>query len=155
MNERPAGLNIAAELTVEVGGATGTLTGDGRGLVFQTDRPEAFLSALPGAVQSAGSGWSAGRRLVGRLADQLQAEGRTLCVRGPGGYLLRLGTAGGSWWGRRLTGSTAVRPGSIRSMTSALWAMVSDSSGVRGAVASAAKLVRPSSISGRSRRQSR
>jgi len=153
MNERPAGLNIAAELTVEVGGATGTLTGDGRSLIFQTDRPEAFLSALPGAVQSAGSGWSVGRRIVGRLADQLQDEGLTLRICGPRGDLLRLGSAGGSWWGRRLTGSTAVRPGSIRSMTSALWAMVSDSSGVRGAVTTVAKLVRPSSISGRSRRR--
>ena len=104
-------LDVVADLTVDIDGVPGTLTGSGGRLVLETADPRALWSAVTRASLPAGVGRVDAARALGRLADGMREAGVRLEVRGPRGPLVALGDGVRSVTGRMTTGSSALRPG--------------------------------------------
>ena len=99
-------LNVVAHLDFEVevagqGVVHGTVSGSGRDLRLDVDRPEGF----------AGRGDA---RAVTVLAEGLADRGLTIRVMRGATHLITLGVARAPWWHRRATGSRHIRLGSLR-----------------------------------------
>ena len=113
----PAGrLAVTADFRMEVGGTTATVTGSGQHLVVRSPHPELLWAELNGAALPESVGRINGPRSVGRVAELLRQYGLDLDIEGPDGVLVRLGSGAHSWWGARLTGSSAVQLVSARSL---------------------------------------
>jgi hypothetical protein len=104
-------LEVQADLTVDIDGVPGTLTGSGGRLVLETADPRALWSAVTRASLPVGVGRVDAARALGRLADGMRDAGVRLEVRGPRGPLVALGDGVRSVTGRVTTGSSALRPG--------------------------------------------
>lgn len=104
-------LDVVADLTVDIDGVPGTLTGSGGQLVLETADPRALWSAVTRTSLPAGVGRVDTARALGRLADGMREAGVRLEVRGPRGRLVALGAGVRSVAGRVTTGSSALRPG--------------------------------------------
>ena len=109
-------LSITADLRLEVGGATATVTASGRHVTVRADSPVTLWSELNRAALPSSVGRVSGPRAVGRAAELLRDNGLDVQIEGPDGVLVRLGTGVHSGWGRSLTGSSAVQLVSWRSL---------------------------------------
>ena len=109
-------LAVRADLTLESGGLTARLTGDGTHLVLDASDPVALWRAAAGIPWPAGVTVRRGPGALGELAGVLAAQGLHLDVTGPRGRIAELGAGVSSPTGRVLTGSPAVRPGSVRTV---------------------------------------
>ncbi|MEI4281017.1 hypothetical protein [Klenkia terrae] len=109
-------LAVRADLTLESGGLTARLTGDGTRLVLDASDPVALWRAAAGIPCPAGVTVRRGPGALGELAGVLAAQGLHLDVTGPRGRIAELGAGVSSPTGRVLTGSPAVRPGSVRTV---------------------------------------
>ena len=97
-----AGLAVDADLRVELTTAAGEsttarVTGNGRQVRVEAQRPEVLLAAVD-------------RKDVGRVADLLTATGITVAVNGPHGPVVTLGAGTSDRLGRMVTGSGRVAP---------------------------------------------
>lgn len=95
-----AGLAVDADLRLELTVAAGVsttarITGHGRQVRVQADRPDVLLAAVD-------------RTDVGRAAELLAATGITVDVHGPHGPVATLGAGTANRFGRVLTGSRRV-----------------------------------------------
>jgi hypothetical protein len=74
------------------------------------------------AAAAAGTGGAGSTAPAGRaVADRLSRHGLTLTITGPGGPVVHLGEGAASWFGRAVTGSSAVQPGTVRSLAPLVW----------------------------------
>lgn len=109
-------LSITADLRMEVGGTTATVTASGGHVVVHADSPVTLWSELNQAALPSAVGRLSGPRAIGRAADLLRANGMDVRIEGPDGVLVRLGTGVHSAWSRSLFGSSAVQLVSVRSL---------------------------------------
>ncbi len=109
-------LAVRADLTLESDGLTARLTGDGTRLTLDASDPVALWRAAAGIPWPAGVTVRRGPGALGELAGALAAQGLHLDVTGPRGRVAELGAGVASPAGRLLTGSPAVRPGSVRTV---------------------------------------
>jgi hypothetical protein len=109
-------LVVRADLEVVVGDVTARLTGDGSQLTLAASDPLALWRAVAGTSWPAGVTLRAGRAALGELGDGLADRGLHVDVTGPHGRIAELGAGVASPVGRALTGSTAVRPGTPRTV---------------------------------------
>ncbi|MBO1753886.1 hypothetical protein [Allobranchiibius sp. CTAmp26] len=116
--ERPSSeaLSVTADLDVEIDGVFSHLAGDGRRLVLHSEHPQSTWSALTQASLPDSIGDVRGPRAIGRVARAMADAGVHLDVEGPRGVVVSLGDGERSVIGRVVTGSTAVRPRSARSL---------------------------------------
>ncbi len=126
-------LAVRADLTLESDGLTARLTGDGTRLTLDASDPVALWRAAAGIPWPAGVTVRRGPGALGELAGALAAQGLHLDITGPRGRVAELGAGVASPAGRLLTGSAAVRPGSV---------------GTVAATASAGLQVRPALVLG-------
>lgn len=110
--ESAATLAVDADLRLELTTAAGAssvvrVTGHGRRVRVDAERPEVFLTELD-------------RADVGRLADLLAAAGISVGVHGPRGPVATLGAGTSNRLGRFVTGSARVAP--ARGGALVLWA---------------------------------
>ena len=109
-------LSVRADLRLTVDGTDATVSGDGDRLVVTAEDPAALWDAVAGAVLPADVAGVGGVRSAGRAADALRAAGLRLEVRGPHGSVVQLGSGVRSGVGRVVAGSSAVSPGSARTV---------------------------------------
>ncbi|SDP34319.1 hypothetical protein SAMN05660199_03673 [Klenkia soli] len=109
-------LAVRADLTLQAGGTTARLTGDGADLVLASTDPIGLWRAVTDLPWPAGATARSGPRAVGELAGLLAAQGLHVDVTGPHGRVAELGAGVSSPLGRALTGSSAVRAGSARTV---------------------------------------
>ncbi len=117
MTQADRRLSVTADLRVEVGGSSATVTASGTGhVVVRADSPQTLWSELNRAALPSSVGRVSGPRAVGRMADLLRDNGLDVELEGPRGVLVRLGTGVHSALGRSVTGSSAVQVVSVRSL---------------------------------------
>lgn len=133
-------LEVVADLTLDVDGVPAVLIGSGDHLVLDAADPGALWSAVTRAALPAGVGRVDAARALGRLADGLREAGVRLDVRGPRGALVTLGAGVESATGRLSTGSSALRPGGVRTLGPLVLADLRDRRTVRIAALAAAGL---------------
>ncbi len=129
-------LDLDADLRLSVTSATGErtsgrLTGTGREVRLDVERPDVLFSAVNPAD-------------AGRFADALSAAGVTVRVFGPGGPAGVIGAGASSRLGRIVTGSPAVAPslsGAVRTVSSTARAALTRRPGASLAGAGIAVLV--------------
>jgi hypothetical protein len=97
-----AGLAVDADLRLELTTAAGAsttarVTGNGRQIRVEAQRPEVLLAAMD-------------RADVGRVAELLTTTGITVAVNGPHGPVVTLGAGTSDRLGRLVTGSGRVAP---------------------------------------------
>lgn len=112
----PAVLLVTADIDIDVDGFSARLEGDGRHLVLRSDHPHRVWSSLARASLPDSVGNVSGLRAAGRAARAMADVGIHLDVQGPGGAVVSLGDGESSMIGRLVTGSSAVRPRSVRSL---------------------------------------
>ena len=116
--ERPSPelLSVTADLDIEVDGHSARLRGDGRQVVLRSDHPQLMWESLTRASLPDSVGAVSGPRAIGRVARGMAQAGIHLDVEGPRGVIVSLGDGERSLIGRVVTGSSAVRPRSARSL---------------------------------------
>lgn len=107
---------MTADLVIAVDGSSARLEGTGQHLVLRSDRPELMWSSLTHAVLPHEVGSTGGLRAAGRAAQAISDIGLHLDVQGPHGTIVSLGHGEQSIVGRVVTGSSAVRLRSVRSL---------------------------------------
>lgn len=112
----PAVLFVAADIDITVDGLPARLEGEGRRVVLRSDHPHHVWSSLARASLPDSVGNVSGLRAMGRAAHAMSDVGVHLDVEGPRGALVSLGDGERSMIGRFFTGSSAVRPRSVRSL---------------------------------------
>ena len=117
-------LSIEADLELLIDGNSARLTGSGRSLVLEADRPAALWSSVSSAPLPAGIGRINGPKLVGGVAAKLVDLGITVSVNGPDGELVRIGAEARSRVGKWVTGSAAVQLGGARAVAPTALAVV-------------------------------
>ncbi len=125
---------VRADLTLQADGVTARLTGDGDRLTLDASDPWALWRAAAALPWPVGTTVSRGPSVLGDLGTALAAHGLHVDVTGPGGRVAELGAGVTSPLGRLLTGSTAVRPGSARTVAATVSAGVTASTGGRRAL---------------------
>ena len=112
----PAVLLVTADVDISVDGFSARLGGDGSRLVLRSDHSHHLWSSLTRASLPDSVGNVSGIRAVGRAARVMSDVGVHLDVQGPRGAVVSLGDGERSVIGRLVTGSSAVRPRSVRSL---------------------------------------
>lgn len=112
----PGLVSVAADLDIEMDGVFARLEGDGQRLVLRSEQPQLMWSSLIQASIPDSVGSVSGLRAAGRAARAMSDIGIHLDVEGPRGAVVSIGDGEHSMIGRLVTGSSAVRPGSIRSL---------------------------------------
>lgn len=110
------GLEVAADLLLELDGHTAQLSGSGTDVVLECSDPVGLWRAANALPWPAGVTQDAGPQALGSLADGLARQGLHLDVTGPSGRVAELGRGVDSGVGHRLTGSRSVRFGSLRTL---------------------------------------
>lgn len=118
-----APLGVFADLRMEVDGHRAHLVGDGNSLVLHVDEPLRMVNTLRRSSLPSAADGVQGLHGLGHAATALRSADLTVDVRGPEGVLLlRLGERRGTRLGQLVTGSTAVRFGSVRGLLSTVTA---------------------------------
>lgn len=112
----PGLVSVTADLDIEMDGVSARLEADGQRLVLRSDQPQLLWSSLTQASIPDSVGSVSGLRAAGRAARAMSEVGIHLDVEGPRGPVVSIGDGEHSLVGRLVTGSSAVQPGSIRSL---------------------------------------
>lgn len=112
----PAVLSVTADLDITVDGHSAHLEGHRQHLVLRSDVPHLMWSSLTQASLPDEVGNLSGLRSVGRAAQAMADMGVHLDIEGPRGTVISLGHGEHSVIGRLVTGNSAVRPGSVRTL---------------------------------------
>ncbi|MCO7221286.1 hypothetical protein [Klenkia sp. PcliD-1-E] len=126
---------VRADLTLQADGVTARLTGDGDRLTLDASDPWALWRAAAVLPWPVGPTTGRGPSVLGDLGSALAQQGLHVDVTGPGGRVAELGAGVTSPLGRLLTGSTAVRPGSARTVAATVTSGLTASPRGRRAVA--------------------
>lgn len=109
-------LSMVADLDIDVDGHSARLEGEGQRLVLRSEHPHLLWSSVIQASVPDAVGHLTGVRSAGRAASAMADVGMHLDVEGPRGTVVSIGDGEHSVIGRLVTGSSAIRPRSVRAL---------------------------------------